>query len=97
MFKDSIRHIVVYVNSLFLLPHLLIIAVISGTVFCMDNSSISREIRMLRSLAVSLVGRDSEGMYRPEFVRRILQSVSRTPTKRYTDKKSFLAELLKND
>ncbi len=52
---------------------------------------------MLRSLAVSLVGRDSEGAYRPEFVRRILQSVSRTPTKHYTNKKSFLAELLKND
>lgn len=52
---------------------------------------------MLRSLAVSLVGRDTEGEYRPEFVRRVLQNMGRKPTKTYTDKKAFLEALLKND
>lgn len=63
----------------------------------MNNSSLSHEVEMLRSLAVSLVGRDPEGEYRPEFVRKVLRSVKLRPTHKFTNKKEFLALLLKND
>jgi len=62
----------------------------------MNNISLAEEMKMLRSLAVSLVGRDPEGNYRPEFVRTALHASKLRPTRRFSDKKSFLAELSKN-
>ena len=35
------------------------------------NQSVSQELKLLRSLAISIVGEDSEGSYRPEYVRRL--------------------------
>ena len=62
----------------------------------MNNISLAEEIKMLRSLAVSLVGRDSEGDYRPDFVRKALRAMKLQPTRRFVSKKTFLAELSKN-
>ena len=62
----------------------------------MNNASLVEEIAMLRSLAVSLVGRDTEGNYRPDFVRKSLRTSGLQPTQHFVDRKSFLAELSKN-
>jgi len=51
---------------------------------------------MLRSFAVSIVGRDPEGEYRPEFVRKVLRAAKLRPSQRFANKKSFLAELSRN-
>ena len=59
----------------------------------MTTASLSQEVKMLRSLAVSLVGIDSEGAYRPAFVRRVLKASQTSPTRRFSNKKAFLAEL----
>lgn len=62
----------------------------------MNNISLAEEMKMLRSLVVSLVGRDSEGEYRSDFVRKALHARKLQPTRRFVSKKVFLAELSKN-
>lgn len=62
----------------------------------MNQTTLAEEVAMLRSLAVSLVGRDSEGAYRQEFVRKALRAARLVPTRRFLNKKTFLAELSKN-
>lgn len=48
---------------------------------------------MLRSFAVSIIGRDSEGEYQPEFVRDTLRAMQEKPTKRFISARQFLADL----
>jgi hypothetical protein len=55
---------------------------------------LEREVKMLRSLAISIVGEDPEGNYRPEFVRRVLSASSKKPTRKFISEKQFLDELL---
>jgi|CXWL01.1.fsa_nt_gi hypothetical protein len=62
----------------------------------MSNISLKKEVAMLRSLAVSLVGRDAEGEYRPEFVEKILRSPVQKTLKKFTTATAFLKELRKN-
>ena len=59
----------------------------------MSTADLHREIEMLRSFAVSIVGKDSEGEYRPDFVRKVLRSVHLRPTRRFENAKAFLAEV----
>lgn len=61
------------------------------------RKSLEQEVKMLRSFAVSIVGRDIEGAYRPEFVRKIARAAKRTPTRTFKNTKTFLAELARND
>ncbi len=63
----------------------------------MEKNTLRDEIVMLRSLAVSIVGRDAEGTYRPEFVRAVLKKAQMKPTRRFSDSKTFLSELSKHD
>lgn len=51
------------------------------------------ELRRIRSLAISLVGMDSEGIYRSEFVDDVLQTVSEPATQIFTSSKDFLKQL----
>ena len=53
------------------------------------------EVALLRSFVIGLVGKDEEGEYRPEFVRRILKAAKEKPTRTFRNAKSFLAELKK--
>ena len=62
----------------------------------MERDTLRDEISMLRSLAVSIVGRDTEGTYKPEFVRAVLKKAHMKPTRRFLDSKTFLSELSKN-
>ncbi len=50
---------------------------------------------MLRSFAVSIVGKDTEGVYRPPFVRDVLRAAQMQPNRRFTGAADFLAGLSK--
>jgi len=52
-----------------------------------------RDVDILRSFAIGIVGKDPEGEYRPEFVREILRaSKEKTPYK-FTTPKAFLKDI----
>jgi hypothetical protein len=57
------------------------------------NKALFQELKLLRSLAISIVGKDSEGKYKPAYVRRILEASRKKPTKEFISEKEFLAEL----
>lgn len=67
------------------------------TIMRMNNYALEREIKILRSFAVSIVGKDAEGEYRPEFVRKILRTLNERPQSRFAGAKKFLAEIEKAD
>lgn len=52
--------------------------------------NLKKEIELLRSLVIGVVGRDSEGRYRPEFIERIHHAVDEKYSHRFTSRKSFL-------
>lgn len=52
--------------------------------------ALEEELAFLRSAVVALVGEDSEGHYRPEFVREMLSRASDKPTYTFKNKKQFL-------
>lgn len=54
---------------------------------------LQKEISRLRSAVISMIGKDSEGAYRPEFVKKILRASSETPQHQFRGKNSFLSEL----
>ncbi len=61
------------------------------------KQTIAEEVKMLRSFAMSIVGRDSEGEYRPEFVKHIMEMLKKGPTHSYKSSKQFLADLSGHD
>lgn len=63
----------------------------------MNMIALEKEVRMLRSFAISIVGKDPEGEYRPEFVRKILRTANEKPQFRFSSAKAFLAEIRKAD
>ena len=65
----------------------------------MNMVAMTKEIAMLRSFAVSIVGRDAEGEYRPEFVREILNVAHEKPMRRFrfANARAFLAEIERAD
>ena len=54
---------------------------------------LKQEVELLRSLVISTVGKDKEGEYKPEFIRRILKSANSKPKHIYKDSKTFLSQL----
>lgn len=54
---------------------------------------LQREVSILRSAIISIIGEDDEGAYRPEFVKEILDAATETPQYRFRGKDSFLADL----
>ena len=59
----------------------------------MDTTATSEDIALLRSFAISIVGRDKEGTYRPEFVRRVRTKLREKATKRFSGADAFLKEV----
>ncbi len=60
------------------------------------NSNISRlqkETEILRSFVVGMAGRDEEGEYRPEFVKRVLNSIKDDEIFELTGKECFFKKL----
>ena len=56
--------------------------------------SLKEEIRNLRSVVIGLLGKDKEGNYRPEFVKKVLKSSKEKSVGIFKDKKTFLKEIL---
>jgi hypothetical protein len=54
-----------------------------------------QEVGLIWSFVIGIAGKDKEGKYRPEFVRKILRAVSEKPTRQFSDPKSFLAQIIK--
>ena len=62
-----------------------------------DIKELQREVELLRSFVIGHVGRDSEGEYRPEFVKRILQTSDEGRVEHvFKDKESLSAYLNEN-
>jgi hypothetical protein len=54
---------------------------------------LQEEIKMLRSFVISAIGKDKEGGYRPEFVKKILKAAKSKPKYTYKDSKTFLSQI----
>lgn len=54
---------------------------------------LKKELDMLRSLVISTVGRDREGKYNPQFVKKILRVLKEKPAYKFKDSTSFLKHL----
>ncbi len=61
----------------------------------MDTLTIKQEITLLRSAVINLIGRDTEGEYRPAFVKSTLAALSRKSLKHFTSPKQFLDDISK--
>lgn len=58
-----------------------------------ELQDVKRELRLLRSLAISVAGKDPEGTYRPEFVRDILRASEEPAEYTFKSKAAFLRDL----
>lgn len=60
--------------------------------------NLSQEVVTLRSLVISVIRKDAEGIYRPSFVKSVLKKAQDTPALTFTNSKDFLSQLkgLKN-
>jgi hypothetical protein len=56
-------------------------------------SKLEREIKLLRSFLIGIVGKDPEGNYRPEFVKKILKAAREKKEFVFRNKSSFLSRL----
>lgn len=56
---------------------------------------IREELNLLRSFIIGMIGKDKEGAYRPEFVKRVFRSLQERANRSFRDEKSFLQDLRK--
>lgn len=63
----------------------------------MDTKTVTleQEVRLIKSFVIGLAGKDREGNYRPEFVKRVLKALSDRPKYDFTSAADFLA-LIRN-
>ena len=59
-------------------------------------ASLKKEVELLRSLIIGVLGKDKEGEYQPKFVKKILGAVREKTPYSFKDEKSFLSHLSKN-
>ena len=59
----------------------------------MATKKTEHELELLRSLAISIVGRDKEGSYKPAFVKRVLKVSANTPTRTFSTPEKFLEDV----
>lgn len=58
-------------------------------------TKLERELKLLRSFLIGIAGKDKEGNYRPEFVKKILRVAREKGKFTFKDKWSFLYHLQK--
>ena len=61
----------------------------------LDIRDLAQEIIMLRSFVIGMAGKDSEGEYRPEFVKKILTGSKEKNIGSFKDSAGFLKMLQK--
>lgn len=54
---------------------------------------LKKEIELIRSAVISVLGRDKEGAYNPKFIKEILVAAKENPSHVFTNAKSFLTKL----
>ncbi|PIV45339.1 MAG: hypothetical protein COS25_00305 [Candidatus Nealsonbacteria bacterium CG02_land_8_20_14_3_00_37_10] len=54
---------------------------------------LEREVNLLRSFLIGIAGKDREGRYRSEFVKKILKAAKKGGKFVFKDRSSFLARL----
>lgn len=54
---------------------------------------LKEEMKIVKSLLISLIGKDKEGNYRPEFVKEILKAAKEKPRYTFKGGKEFLKQL----
>lgn len=59
-------------------------------------SDLQEEIRLLRSFIIGIIGKDKEGKYNPEFVKKIYKSSQEKQNYIFKDKQSFLSQIRKS-
>ncbi|MBI3638471.1 hypothetical protein HY227_01885 [Candidatus Wolfebacteria bacterium] len=60
-----------------------------------EIKSLKEEVKMVRSMVISIIGRDKEGSYNPKFVKEILSATKEKPRFLFVNPKDFLAKLNK--
>lgn len=58
-----------------------------------EVSNLKKEVKNLRSLLVGALRKDSEGEYRPEFVRKILSLSKTKGGLKFKDSKNFIEQI----
>lgn len=61
----------------------------------MTTMEIQKEISLLKSFAISVLGKDKDGEYNPKFVTETLKAVSEKSLSSFRNKESFLKLLKK--
>ena len=55
-------------------------------------SNLREEVNLLRSFVIGIVGKDKEGEYKPEFVKKTLRALRKEPKHTFKNKNSFLTK-----
>lgn len=58
-----------------------------------EISTIKQDVALLRSLIIGLLGKDTEGNYRPSFVKRILKAAKEKSTRSFSSTENFLSQI----
>ena len=61
-----------------------------------EVSELKKEVKLLRSAVIGIVGRDPEGEYRPEFVKAVLETIDEPAPRVFRNAKDFLKQLRKS-
>lgn len=57
------------------------------------NGNLRMEVNLLKSFIIGIAGKDSEGEYKPQFVKKILRATREKTRYRFAGAKSFLEQL----
>lgn len=61
----------------------------------LNRTNLREEIKALRSFIIGILGKDPEGEYKPEFVRKVLKASREKASFTFKDKKEFLKKIRK--
>lgn len=56
-------------------------------------SELQKEINLLRSFVIGILGKDKEGEYNQEFVKKVLKALREKPQHTFKDKNSFRSQI----
>jgi len=68
----------------------------NGSIYPRKNNQLEvlqQKVEMLQSFVISTIGKDKEGEYNPDFVRRILKASKERPQYEFNDPTSFLKQI----
>lgn len=57
--------------------------------------NLANEVTILRSVVISVVGKDSEGVYKPAFVKSVLKNAKNKAIGTFTNAQDFLRQIEK--